>query len=766
MASIRKSFNFRNGIQVDNDNFIINANGLVGIGTSVPSEVLDVIGTLKVSDNIITDDINATDINVSGISTFSRLITNNYINVGVTSITSGIITSYTGVVTYYGDGGRLLNLPTSQWLDVDVGLGFTSIYAQGFVGIATNDPRYVFQIGGRYSNLADLSTLIRGVGISSNGNIRATGIVTAGYFYGDGASITGINASNITLGTLPNSRLANTVIVNNIDASGIITSATYFDGSLVGIASTARDITLESSLEITGLTVGVSTVNTVLHVGDSVGIGTNITNSDLYIKKSGISSIKLLSDLESIIRIGRGEFNVDENGEIRFGNTSSDYEYSTTQSFDIINYDSGNLNYYNNVSGGFGDFNWIRGLGINLMTLTSGGKLGIGITDPTYDLEVVGTGKVTSDFYIGGNLTAIGNATLSGVFEVTDQINVTGTAFFNNIGVATDSSSYDFQVGANPQLPNGGVGISSSGYVRIKNDIPIVRHINSSGIVTATSLVSSGTIQASSTITGNSFSGNGASLTSLNASNISSGTLNNARLPSAISITGNLTAATITGTTFSGNGASLTSLNASNISSGTLSNSRLPSDISITGALSAGSASITGALSADTVTASTSFSGNGSLLTNLNASNISSGTLSNSRLPSAISITGNLSASAITGATFSGDGALLTNLNASNISSGTLSNSRLPSNYNGNSILNLELITTSSAEIQDGLFVSAGISTFSGEISCNSDITADRFFNSSGEYISWEIDQVADTITFFVGVPGSGYTGSVTLNLV
>ena len=33
MANINKSFNFRNGVKVDNDNFVVNANGLVGIGT-------------------------------------------------------------------------------------------------------------------------------------------------------------------------------------------------------------------------------------------------------------------------------------------------------------------------------------------------------------------------------------------------------------------------------------------------------------------------------------------------------------------------------------------------------------------------------------------------------------------------------------------------------------------------------------------------------------------------------------------------------------
>ena len=56
MANYRKSFNFRNGVQVDNDNFIVNANGLVGIGTSIPTEFLDVRGTAKVSGVVTTTD--------------------------------------------------------------------------------------------------------------------------------------------------------------------------------------------------------------------------------------------------------------------------------------------------------------------------------------------------------------------------------------------------------------------------------------------------------------------------------------------------------------------------------------------------------------------------------------------------------------------------------------------------------------------------------------------------------------------------------------
>ncbi len=45
------------------------------------------------------------------------------------------------------DGSNLQGLPTSQWDNVDVGLGYTSIYARGNVGVGTVDPRFTLQVG-------------------------------------------------------------------------------------------------------------------------------------------------------------------------------------------------------------------------------------------------------------------------------------------------------------------------------------------------------------------------------------------------------------------------------------------------------------------------------------------------------------------------------------------------------------------------------------------------------------------------------------------
>ena len=174
MANIKKNFNFRNGVQVDDDNLLVTATGLVGIGTTIPVEALDVRGNV-----VITGFTSATTQKV-GFLTVTTLEPEKVIGAGI-SIVSGIVTGQgTGLVTYFGDASNLLGMPTSQWEDVDVGLGFTSIYnTGGNVGVATEDPRSTIQAGG------NVDAGERGVGISSAGNINATGIITAASFVGD-----------------------------------------------------------------------------------------------------------------------------------------------------------------------------------------------------------------------------------------------------------------------------------------------------------------------------------------------------------------------------------------------------------------------------------------------------------------------------------------------------------------------------------------------------------------------------------------------------
>jgi hypothetical protein len=189
--------------------------------------------------------------------------------------------------------------------------------------------------------------------------------------------------------------------------------------------------------------------------------------------------------------------------------------------------------------------------------------------------------------------------------------------------------------------------------------------------------------------------GNAIALTAINASNITSGTLDNARTTgntanSASTIvlrdaSGNFGANTISGA-FSGDGSAINAINASNISSGTIDNART------TAASANGAATIvlrdgSGGFSAGDITAN-SISGNGVSLTAINASNIATGTIANARTTAATAngastivlrgSSGEFSAGTITG-TFSGDGSAVSAINASNISSGTVATARLGS---------------------------------------------------------------------------------------
>jgi hypothetical protein len=250
MSNYNKSFNFRNGVQVDEDDLIVRGS-LVGIGTSVPRSALDVVGNVDV-----TGLVTSTSLYVSGIATFTDV----RIGTGITIYgNAGIISA-----TFYGDGANLLNIPTSQWVDVNPGSGVTSIYAIGNVGIATTSPTNTFQVGGRVENGDS------GVGISSAGNIRASGIVTASSFVGNGSGLTALNASQITTGTISEDRLP-----ENLNVTGIVTAATLEVTQInnTGIA-TISDLKLGQT-NITGIaTVGFVTASAGFVNNLTVGVAT------------------------------------------------------------------------------------------------------------------------------------------------------------------------------------------------------------------------------------------------------------------------------------------------------------------------------------------------------------------------------------------------------------------------------------------------------------------------------------------------------------
>ena len=127
MGNYTKSFNFRNGVQVDDSNFIVNANGLVGIGTSIPEKRLDVRGNTKIiGDTRLVGLTSITDLNVVGVVTIGSAVK---IDSG-----SGIITA----TKFVGDASGLQNIVAIATDGFIANTGTLSTTAK--IGIGTLSP--------------------------------------------------------------------------------------------------------------------------------------------------------------------------------------------------------------------------------------------------------------------------------------------------------------------------------------------------------------------------------------------------------------------------------------------------------------------------------------------------------------------------------------------------------------------------------------------------------------------------------------------------
>ena len=573
MANYNKSFNFRNGVQVDDDNFIVNANGLVGIGTSIPTEFLDVYGTAK-----ITGLVTATNLTITGVSTF-------YSNVRVGSgITLYASTGIISATAFYGDASNMTGVEqvaVDGWI-VNTG----NISTTSKVGIGTTLPYYSLQVGqdpitgnglsidaitGNVNTTGIITTASRFSGnLTGNitGNINSSGvstfatlkvgtgvtisggIVTATSFVGPltGTATTTTNIPNLTgaitsnntttsLGSFTSSQLAaaltdetgsganvfatsptlitpvlgsataTSIVVGSgvtINSGGITVSAgiiTAFGfsgtltGNIVGIASTARDLTSDARVSIAHIasqtsSIGISTVSTRLYA-ESIGVGTNSPSGDIHIRRSSTSTLQVTSDTaEAIVAIGRSTNLTGSNGALIFGNTSGLYPYSLGgNSLDIVNYSTGNINNYLqlNSSGTTGSYNWFHGQSpTNLMTLTYQGNLGLGVTLPSNTIHVSGTSTVSGnsyvggDFYAGNNLIVGANLTVSGNLNLLTNItgnligNVTGnlTGNVNSTGVSTfkdilinNNIIVDNSIGIGTTSPRSSLDILGSGAI-------------------------------------------------------------------------------------------------------------------------------------------------------------------------------------------------------------------------------------------------------------------------------------------------------------
>ena len=543
-----------NIVAIATDGFIANVGSLsttarVGIGSLAPTSLLDVLGDSKfVGVSTFTGHIDVSNsadfgshVNISGVTTANDDVniemqntfaffdkSTDSVELGLNSGQSGrgvvlgfgtesqphdLEMFFSGFDSYIRNTGT--HLPTSELRlisgndgGIRVGKGVsdaTSSTQNSPQSSTVNSTSALFNTGAElyFSNSKKFETSPSGANVL--GVLSATGYQGASggsAEFPQGISVpSGTFTTNLTTGVGATVGFGSTAFFKD-NAKVVFGSGEDFEIFHSGSDSVIRDARSSGS---------------VLKIGADSLILQNKDGNEPYLQATDNGSVKIYYDfglkLETI-SVGASVYNElkvasflggtsglsPHYGSLRYGDESAGSPYSTRSSLDLINTDSGNINYYinaNNLSN-TGDFHWHKGFNNNrLMTLTGiGGSLGIGITIPNHDLHVVGTSTVTGNSFFGNdveikrdlsvqrNLDVVGDITGALTGSLTGNVSATsGTSNFKQIlvssGIATISDLRANKLGVNispvasdnlvtVQTPNAQILVDDLGRVGIR----------------------------------------------------------------------------------------------------------------------------------------------------------------------------------------------------------------------------------------------------------------------------------------------------------
>ena len=207
--AVNRNFVVKNGLQVNTSLlFVDSATNRIGIGSTVPSTVLDVVGGIA-----------ATDLKLTGISTISGAI---YGDGGVAAIQVGTGISIAGITTLAGGGG------------------ITTTGGDFYVGgdLYVGDDVVFDEISGRELYVSGIGTVNQFQALTAN----VSGVTTTGILSASSAIITGIG----------------TIQEFNVGTGGTVLYAAQ-DGTIrLGTATTSATVTLNGgSIPSVGLVIAL-----------------------------------------------------------------------------------------------------------------------------------------------------------------------------------------------------------------------------------------------------------------------------------------------------------------------------------------------------------------------------------------------------------------------------------------------------------------------------------------------------------------------------
>jgi len=452
-------------------NTIVGTGKSVGIGTTLPTNTLTVVGSGTSTSQLF----------VTGVSTLGNTIvggaTTQLIVNGNTRIT-GILTIGTGSITLDGSSNQL-----------KVGTGVTiSSSGATVAGVVTATTFSGALTGNVTGNVTGNATGLSGtpnitVGTIGATSLNASGVVTATSFVGDGSALTGIVASGTgivireegtTIGTagtinfvgagvtatfssgiatisitasggnIAGIDTSGTSTFNNLNATGIVTATSGFSGNLTGNV-TGNATGLSGTPNITVGTIGATSLNASGVVTatkfesasagtPTIGAATTISLETITVAISTDATVGRKLTVAGLTTASSGGLNV--TGVVTatsFVGNGSQLTGITASGSSVIIRDSGTLV---GTAGtiDFGDNLTVSAVSAGVVTVTASG--GGTVNNGTLTLAVSGTG-------LSGSQTFTANQSSNATFTVTSNATSSNTA---STLVARDGSG-DFTAG-------------------------------------------------------------------------------------------------------------------------------------------------------------------------------------------------------------------------------------------------------------------------------------------------------------------------------
>ena len=390
-------------------------------------------------------------------------------------------------------------------------------------------------------------TRVTGSGFGTDTSINTAGIITATSFSGDGSALTGVVGSG----------------------SGVVVQE---EGSNVGTAQTINFIGTGVTATLSG---GIASIEITTSSGGGGGLSDVVSdttpqlggNLDINGKDvTGTGGVNLTGVITATTFVGALTGNAS-------GNAATATTLQNASTIGGVSFDgSTNINLPGVNAAGNQDTSGTASIATNVTVADESSDTSCFLL---YSTEA--TGNIAPK--TGSNLIFnSSNGTLSASTFVGDGSGLTGITASGSGVIVRDGGSLVGTAGTIDFGTNVSVSPISAGVVTVTAAAGTIVGINTSGTTELNNLTVAGVATA------NSFSGSGSALTTLNASELDSGTIPDARFPATLpAVSGanltNLPAANITGTLPAISGANLTNLDASDLASGTIPDARFPATL-------------------------------------------------------------------------------------------------------------------------------------------------------------------------------------------